>query len=109
MTLPAPLMISTESQLTASAVAAQRHVAEPAVAVGEALAAALHACDMLGHRDPGEVFLNGGVRCGLAHEQEMAAGGLHRLTERLAGIEVVAEIDRLWAWGGRGRGGLAGG
>ena len=33
--------------------------------------------------------------CGLAHEQEMAAGGLHRLTERLAGIEVVAKIDRL--------------
>src|SRR5215207_9317916 len=35
------------------------------------------------------------TRSGLAHEQEMAAGGLHRLTERLAGIEVVAKIDRL--------------
>jgi hypothetical protein len=30
---------------------------------------------------------------GLAHKQEMAFGGEHGLADRLAGIEIVAQVD----------------
>ena len=52
---------------------------------------------MLGQLDPGQILLDGLVRRWLAHEQEMAAGGAHRLAHRLAGVEVVAEVDRVEA------------
>src|SRR4051794_2784278 len=35
------------------------------------------------------------MRCGLAGEQEVPALLLHRLAHRLAGIKIVAEIDRV--------------
>src|SRR5271170_971450 len=43
--------------------------------------------------DPGQIFLDGRMGRRLADEQEMPARRLHRLADRLAGVEVVAEID----------------
>src|SRR5277367_5966428 len=43
--------------------------------------------------DPGRIFLDGRMGRRLADEQEMPARRLHRLADRLAGVEVVAEID----------------
>src|SRR4051812_1518414 len=80
----------------------QRHVAEPAVAMGEALLAALDPLDVLGEVDAGQILLEGlqilleGLMRGrLAHEQEVPALREHRLAHRLAGIEVVAKIHRI--------------
>src|SRR4051812_45195015 len=76
-------------------VAAQRHPAEPAVAMGEALLAALDLLDVLLRFDAREVLLDGLMRCGLAGEQEVPALLKHRLAHRLAGMEIVAEGDRV--------------
>jgi superfamily I DNA/RNA helicase len=43
--------------------------------------------------NPGQIFLDGRMGGRLADEQEMAARGQHGLADRLAGVEVVAEID----------------
>src|SRR5271168_4992317 len=40
--------------------------------------------------DPGRIFLDGRMGRRLADEQEMPARRLHRLADRLAGVEVVA-------------------
>src|SRR4051812_31969082 len=73
----------------------QRHVAQPAVAMGEALLAALDPLDVLGEVDAGQVLLEGLMRGRLAGEQEVPALREHRLAHRLAGIEVVAKIHRI--------------
>ena len=44
--------------------------------------------------DPGQVFLQRGMRARLADEQEMPVHRPHGLTHRLARIQVVAEVDR---------------
>src|SRR6516225_5319537 len=43
--------------------------------------------------DPGQVFLDGRMGRRLADEQEMPARRPNRLADRLAGVEIVAEID----------------
>jgi hypothetical protein len=58
----------------------------------DALTSAFHALDLLGDLDAGEVFLDGRVRGRLAHEQEVAACGPHGFADRLAGIEIIAEM-----------------
>src|SRR3954452_23188023 len=55
------------------------------------------------HVDPAEVFLDQRMRGRLADEEEVPAGIQHRLAERLAGEQVIAELSgasaksmRLW-------------
>jgi hypothetical protein len=43
--------------------------------------------------DAGEIFGQGGMGVRLAHEEEVAARGAHVLADRLAGIEVIAQVD----------------
>ena len=50
---------------------------------------------MLLRFDAREVLLDGLMRCGLAGEQEVPALLKHRLAHRLAGMEIVAEVDRV--------------
>jgi hypothetical protein len=73
--------------------------------VGEPLAAVLDQLGQLRQLDPGQIFLDGRMGRRLADEQEMPARLPHRLAGRLAGVEVVAEIDGIepcvaWAMGG---------
>src|SRR5271157_5296482 len=74
---------------------AQRHVMEPAVAMDETLLAAPDR--LLDHRqvDAGEIVLDQRMRRRLADEDEMPARVQHGLAERLAGKQIVAEIDRV--------------
>ena len=91
---------------------AQRHRAEPAIDGGGALAAPHDALAVLLEVDAGEVLGDGLVRGGLAGEDEVAAGVADGAGERLAGVEVVAEIDRAEAGEGgpmRGEPALGGG
>src|SRR4051812_31977974 len=76
-------------------IAAQRNVAQPAVAVVEALAPALDRAGLCRQLDTGEIFLNRLVGRRLAHEQEVPVRCPHRLADRLTGEQVVAQIDRL--------------
>src|SRR5690349_9750493 len=52
---------------------------------------------LLDHRqvDPGEILLDQRMRRRLADEEKVPADIEHRLAERLAGEQVVAEIDRI--------------
>src|SRR6516225_3774072 len=43
--------------------------------------------------DPGQVFLDGRMGRRLADEQEMPARRPNNVADRLAGVEIVAEID----------------
>ena len=45
--------------------------------------------------DPGEVFLDQGMRGRLADEDEMPVDGENLLAQRLAGKEIIAEINRI--------------
>src|SRR3954454_8685084 len=74
-------------------VAAQRDVGEPAVAVVEALAPALDLVGQGRQLDAGEIFLDRLMGRRLAHEQEVPARSAHRLADRLAGEQVVAQIN----------------
>ena len=84
---------------------AQRHVAYPTIGMGESLPAVLDPLCQFRKFDPGQVFLDGRMGRRLADEQEMPARRPHRLADRLAGVEVVAQIDGIkpcvaWAMGG---------
>lgn len=59
------------------------------------LLAALHR--LLDHRqvDPGEILLDQRMRRRLADEEKVPAHVQHRLAERLAGEQVIAEINRI--------------
>src|SRR6478752_2573713 len=59
---------------------AQRNPGDPTVPVGDPGPAVFHALGMTLQRDTGDVFLNKGVGGWFADEQEVTAGGLHRLT-----------------------------
>ena len=61
----------------------------------EALLAALDRLLELRQFGAGQVFLDQRMRRRLADEDEVAAGVQHRLAERLAGEQIVAEIDRV--------------
>src|SRR4051812_48970754 len=76
-------------------IAAQRNVAQPAVAVLEPLPPALDRAGQRRQIDTGEVFLDRLVGRGLAHEQEMPVHRPHRFADRLAGEQVIAQIDWL--------------
>ena len=76
-------------------IAAQRDVAQPAVAVVETLAPPLDCAGQRREIDAGEVFLDRLMGRRLAHEQEVSVHRPHRLADRLAGEQVIAEIDRL--------------
>ena len=73
---------------------AQRHLGEPAVHRGGALAAFEHRLAMLLERGAIQVFADGPVRGGFASEDEMAPGGLNIRRNRLAGEQIVAEKHR---------------
>ena len=75
--------------------AAQGYVADPAVAEDGLFLAALDHLLAARKVDPGGVFGDQRMRRWLADEDEMAADVQHRLAERLAGEQVVAEIDRI--------------
>jgi len=75
-------------------IAAQRNVDHPAVAIGGPNAAAPDAVGAFGQGDAGLILRDRGVRGWLADEQEVAAGCLDSPANRLAGKQVVAEIDR---------------
>src|ERR1700690_491920 len=73
--------------------------------MGESLAAVLDPVRQLRKLDPSQVFRDGGMGRRLADEQEMPARRPHRLADRLAGVEIVAEIDGIepgiaWAMSG---------
>ena len=57
----------------------QRNPGDSAIPMGGPGPAAFDALGETRQRDTGDVFLNKGMRGGLADEQEVAAGGLHRL------------------------------
>src|SRR3954468_1413769 len=76
-------------------IAAQRNVAQPAVAIVEPLPAALDLTAQRRQLDAGEVFLDRLMRRRLAHEQEVPVRRPHRFADRLAGEQVVAEVDGL--------------
>jgi hypothetical protein len=74
---------------------AKRNVAEPSVAVDRVR---LPAFDLLldaRQVDAGEIFLDEGVGGRLAHEDEAGVLLAHRLAKRLAGEQVVAQVDRV--------------
>src|SRR5712691_3267365 len=75
--------------------AAERDVADPAVAEDGLFLAALDHL-LVGRKvDPGGVFGDQRMRRWLADEDEMAAELAHGLAEGLAGEQVIAEIDRI--------------
>src|SRR3954464_2543233 len=76
-------------------IAAQRNVAQPAVAVLEPLPSALDCAGQRRQIDTGEVFLDRLVGRRLAHEQKMSAHRPHRFADRLTGEQVIAQIDWL--------------
>src|SRR3954447_6243880 len=76
-------------------IAAQRDVAQPAVAVLDPLPPALDRAGQRRQIDTGEVFLDRLVGRGLAHEQEMPVHRPHRFADWLAGEQVIAQIDWL--------------
>jgi len=63
--------------------------------MGDALLAVPHLGRSAGQIDPSQVFVEGLVAVGLADEQKMPAAIQNRLAERLIGVEVIAQIDRL--------------
>jgi hypothetical protein len=67
---------------------AQRNAAKSAVTVDGAFFAALDRFFARGKLRPCEILLDRRVGGRLAHEDEMAAGGLHRLAQRLAREEI---------------------
>ena len=73
---------------------ADRQVGEPAVAMGLEAAALFDPLFVDGEFDAVEPVVERGVRSRLGNEQEMAANRLDGLANRLAGIEIVAEMDR---------------
>src|SRR4051812_27316603 len=74
---------------------AQRDIMEPAIAMDEALLAALEGLLQPRQIGTGQVFLDQRMRRRLADEDEVPAGVQHRLAERLAREQIVAEIDRI--------------
>ena len=74
---------------------AERDVRHPAIAVGSLLRAAPLGFAQAVEFDAGQIFAQGLVARGLAHQQKIAARRLDGLAHRLPGIEVVAQIDRL--------------
>src|ERR1700692_1866829 len=73
--------------------------------MGESLPAVLDPLCQFRKFHPGQVVLDGRMGRRLADEQEMPACRPHRLADRLAGVEIVAEIDGIepciaWAMGG---------
>ena len=73
---------------------AQRHGVEPAVGGGGALAAFADGLTMFLQFGALQVFSNRLMRSWLAGEDEVAAGILDGGNDRLAGKQIVAEIDR---------------
>jgi len=73
---------------------AQRHGVEPAVDGGGALAAFADGLAMLLQFGAQQVLSNGLMRRWLAGEDEVAAGIVDRGGDRLAGKQIVPEIDR---------------
>jgi hypothetical protein len=73
----------------------ERHPFHPTIAVHDAQLATLHGSDALRHFDAREPFVDSRMGSRLADEEEVSAGRQHVLTDRLAGIEIVAEIDRI--------------
>src|SRR3954468_9206026 len=74
--------------------AAQRNFGEPAVDVSDPFAALANGLTMLLELDAGEIFSDGLMRAWLAGQDEVAAALLDDAHDRLAGIEIVATIDR---------------
>ena len=72
---------------------AQGQIAHPTIGVTEALFAALDGLDKGVEFDAGQIFAQRGMGLGLADEQKMAGGGEHGLADRLAGVEIIAQID----------------
>jgi len=72
----------------------QRNVIQPAVDEGIFLSWLMNDLTVLGQFGAVEVLGDRLVRAWLAGQDEGAAAGLNRLGNRLAGIKVVAEIDR---------------
>ena len=73
---------------------AQRHAIHPAIAMAAPGRAPAHGLAHLVQHDAMGVFAQRLVAGRLAHEDEAPARGAHRLADRLAGIEIVAQIDR---------------
>jgi len=72
----------------------QRNLIQPAVDEGTFLAGLMDDLTMLGEFGAVEIFGDRLVRAWLAGQDEGTAAGLNRLGDRLAGIKIVAEIDR---------------
>src|SRR3954468_23671387 len=74
--------------------AAQRDLAQPAIDAGGLPAALDDGLPVLREVDAGEVFGDGLVRVRLAGQDEAAAALPDGLDDRLAGVELVAQVDR---------------
>jgi len=73
---------------------AQRDILDPTVTVDDFDLTALDRFFVALKIDPGDVFLDQGMRGRLADEDEMPVDGADGLAQGLAGEQIVAEIDR---------------
>ena len=91
------MRLGTEAPLDHHGVVAiaQGHRFDPAIGIAETLFAALDGLAVGRKFDAGDVFLDQGMRGRLANEDEMPVDGAHSRADRLAGEQVVTEIDRI--------------